>query len=499
MPKDPVVIIGAGIGGLVAAVETAARGLPVTVLERAAAPGGKMREVAIGDARIDAGPTVFTMRWVFEEVFANAGTSLDAELKLNPADIIARHAWVEGGRLDLFADLTRSADAIAALAGPEEGRRFLSFSADARRIYRTLKGPFISSSSTNPIGLTMRLGAGGFGDLLGIKPYTTMWKALSGHFRDPRLRQLFGRYATYAGSSPYLAPATLMLIAHVEQEGVWIVDGGMHQLAVALARTAERLGVSIRYGCDVVDILGRRRVSGVRLRGGEEIRAGAVISNTDISAFGAGRLGLDVQRAATATPRRDRSLSAVTLSLLAETSGFPLLHHTVFFSSDYPAEFDNIFQRRRLPDEPTVYICAQDRRAAGEPDVDGPERLLLLVNAPADGDTNPLNQTEIDQCAARTFTLLERCGLQIDHRPETSVITTPADFEQLFPATGGALYGRASHGWRASFSRPGSRSRVPGLYLAGGSAHPGAGVPMAALSGRLAAASLAEDLRLTRR
>ena len=498
MPNDPVVIIGAGIGGLVAAVETAARGEPVVLLERAGAPGGKMREVAIGDARIDAGPTVFTMRWVFEEIFANAGTSLDAEVKLQPADIIARHAWVEGGRLDLFADLQRSADAIAALSGPDEGRRFLSFSADARRIYRTLKEPFINSSRTNPMGLTMRVGPGGIGDMFAIKPFSTLWKALSEHFRDPRLRQLFGRYATYAGSSPYLAPATLMLIAHVEQDGVWIVDDGMHQLAAALARTAERLGATIRYGCEVVDVLGRGRATGVRLRGGEEMRARAVISNTDISAFGAGRLGLDVQRATQPTARRDRSLSAVTFNLVAETSGFPLLHHSVFFSSDYPAEFDDIFKRRRLPREPTVYICAQDRGAGSEPSIDGPERLLLLVNAPADGDIHPFDQTEIDQCAARTYSLLERCGLQIKHRPEASVITTPAGFERLFPATGGALYGRASHGWRASFSRPGSRSRVPGLYLAGGSTHPGAGVPMAAISGRLAAASLAEDLRSMR-
>jgi len=289
-----------------------------------------------------------------------------------------------------------------------------------------------------------------------------------------------------------------MLIAHVEQEGVWIVDGGMHQLAVALARTAERLGATIRYGCDVVDILGRSRATGVRLRGGEELRARAIISNTDVSALGAGRLGLDAQRAVTRTARKDRSLSAVTVKLVAETSGFPLMHHTVFFSSDYPAEFDDIFKRRRLPQEPTVYICAQDRGAAGEPHVDGPERLLLLVNAPADGDVHPFDQTEIDQCTARAYSLLERCGLQIDHRPEASVITTPAGFERLFPATGGALYGRAFHGWRASFSRPGSRSRVPGLYLAGGSTHPGAGVPMAAISGRLAAASLAEDLRSMR-
>jgi 1-hydroxycarotenoid 3,4-desaturase len=505
--RKRVVIIGAGIGGLAAAVELSARGFDVTLLERAQTPGGKMREVEAGGLHIDAGPTVFTMRWVFEDILATAGTSLDAELELEQAEIIARHAWDEDQRLDLFADLQRSAEAVAAFAGPEEGRRFLAFSDDARAIYRTLKGPFISGSRTNPIGLTRRVGPGGIGGLFNIKPFSTMWKALAGHFHDPRLRQLFGRYATYAGSSPYLAPATLMLIAHVEQEGVWLVRGGMHQLAVALARVAERSGATIRYGAEVAEVLTERgRARAVRLAGsGERIDADAIVLNADISAPGTGLLGSQVQRAVPPTAPADRSLSAMTWNLAAKTSGFPLLRHSVFFSSNYPAEFDDIFVHRRLPREPTVYICAQDRGARCGSDAAGPapqpeglERLLLLVNAPAIGDTHQFHQHEIEQCEARTFSLLKRCGLHLEYRPEAMRITTPTEFERLFPATGGALYGRASHGWKASFSRPGSRSKVPGLYLAGGSTHPGAGVPMAALSGRQAAASLVADLASTR-
>jgi 1-hydroxycarotenoid 3,4-desaturase len=272
---------------------------------------------------------------------------------------------------------------------------------------------------------------------------------------------------------------------------VWLIDGGMHRLATTLADLARARGAKFRYGETVEQILVTNgRTSGVRLAGGEVIEADAIVANCDVAAFAAGRFGRAAAAAAPETKPSDRSLSAVTFALLAQTDGFRLSRHNVFFSRDTKAEFDDLFIHRTLPRAPTVYVCAQDRDAEGDTPLAGPERLFAIVNAPAQGDTRPAEQSEIDLCMARTFSQLDRCGLRVQRTPERMVTTTPADFEALFPATGGALYGAASHGSMATFRRPTAISRLPGLYLASGSAHPGPGVPMAALSGRLAAAAV---------
>ncbi len=495
-----VVVVGAGIGGLVSALLLACRGLQVTLVEAAAAPGGKMRQVQVDGAAIDAGPTVFTMRWVFDQILAEADSSVESLLHLTPLQVLARHAWRgHESRLDLHADLQRSADAIAAFSSPAEARRFLGFCAQARQVYDRLEGPYIRSERPTLMSMAGDLGPGGLGVLMGLGPFVSLWRSLARHFHDPRLQQLFGRYATYCGSSPWEAPATLMLVAQVELDGVWAVDGGMHAVAQALAALAQQRGVTVHYGrgCEQIELRGGR-VSGVRLSDGSVLAADSVVFNGDAAALATGLLGAAVMGSVKPPDRRARSLSAVTWAMHVRTEGFPLLRHNVFFDDDYASEFADIFQRRQLPQRGTVYVCAQDR---GDSDTDlaGRERLLCLVNAPADGDRRPFDDSETDPCETRSLALLRECGLRIEATPAQVLRTTPHDFHRLFPATGGALYGPATHGWMSSFTRPSALSRVPGLYLAGGSVHPGPGVPMAAMSGRLAAATLLAHLDSTSR
>jgi 1-hydroxycarotenoid 3,4-desaturase len=527
LPSKPrVVVIGAGVGGLCAAALLAHDGFDVQVLERANGPGGKMRQVRAGAQLFDAGPTVLTMRWVFDELFAQLGLHFDRAVPLRRCEVLARHTWVDregpGPTLDLLADAADSEAAIAALAGGDEALRYRAFCQRAEGIYRALEQPFLRSPRPTPLSLVARAGWRGLPQLARIDPFSTLWDALGQHFHDPRLRQLFGRYATYCGSSPFDAPATLMLVAHVERDAVWQIEGGLYRLAQALAAAGERLGVRIGYGRHVQRILverGRGRssgaVCGVELAGGERIEADVVLFNGDAAALPSGDLGADVQQAvgggaaARAGERSPasagRSLSAVTWHLEAEASGFPLSHHNVFFSDPandgYRREFDAIAQGR-LPDTPTVYVCAQDRAADMQPgpaSAAGAERVMCLVNAPARADHTPLSDEEIDTCQAHMLTQLTRAGLSLRWVPQALQRTTPQDFHRLFPASGGALYGPASRGWRATFQRPGSETPVPGLYLAGGTVHPGPGVPMAALSGGLAAVQISAAWASTHR
>jgi 1-hydroxycarotenoid 3,4-desaturase len=485
--NQPVVVIGAGMGGLVAAALLAARGRDVLVCEAAAAPGGKIREIEVDGARIGAGPALLTLRPLFEEIFAAAGDSLGAQVVLKAETLLGRHAWTDGARLDLPVEAEAAADAIGRFAGPAAARGYRAFRDRARRIHDALEAPFLRAARPSALSLATQ---GGLRGLLGASPFTTLWDALGEHFPDPRLRQVFARVATYVGSSPLKAPATLMLVAHVELQGLWAVEGGMARLAEALEALARRHGAAFRYGAEVREILvtgGRTR--GIRLADGETVEAASVVLNADPAALGAGRFGAAAAGAVERTPVDRRSFSAITWAMRATVEGTAPAAQTVVHADDPTVEYAELGYRARLPAAPTVTLWAQDRMAGAVPPP-GPERLLMMVNAPARADLRPEDSAAIARCGEAAFARLARAGLPLQRGAE--VVTTPADFDRLFPGNGGALYGPAVHGWQAAFSRPGARTKLPGLFLAGGGTHPGAGVAMAALSGRSAALQVIE-------
>jgi 1-hydroxycarotenoid 3,4-desaturase len=470
------VIIGAGIGGLSAAIALAAKGERVVVLEKHAAAGGKMRPELVGGLAYDTGPTVLTMRWVFEDLFALAGVDFATSVNTHALKTLARHGWSGGVTLDLFADRQESRDAIGGFAGAEAVLQFQAFMTEAKSVYEALEKPFLRSQKPGMLGLALGMGLAG---VTQISPFESLWAALQRHFTDPRLRQLFGRYATYCGSSPFQAPATLMLIAHVEGMGVWRVAGGMATLAKALEGLAVRLGVEFFYNCNVACVeTSQGRVSAVLSEELQPFSCDSVICNADANAVASGLVGSEVARGLKTISVRESSLSAITWCLQAKSTGFDLSHHTVFFSDDYIQEFEDL--KAGPARDPTVYVCDQND-----------DRKLLLINAPAGVEASgpEFRDAMLDRLLA--------CGLTLEW-PEQMLVRGPEDFAQLYPATRGALYGRASHGWQSTFQRPQARTKVPGFYLAGGSVHPGPGVPMAALSGMRAAEALLQDRASTR-
>jgi 1-hydroxycarotenoid 3,4-desaturase len=486
------VVVGAGMAGMSAAIALRAQGLRVSVIESNSAPGGKMRELIVAGMPVDSGPTVLTMPWVFAELFAAAGLNFADYVTLDAASILARHVWPDGSRLDLLRDLEPALAELRSFGGARAADEYLAYTKYCAAIWRAAETPFIRSQRPtlwSMLGDAKRLGLRGS---LAIDAHRTVWSSVCAYFTDPRLRQLFGRYATYTGSSPFAAPATLNVIAHVERDGVYTVRGGMNRLAEGLARACADLDIPISYGCAATAIeydAVRKQLVHVETSAGT-LRADVLVWAGDVAALA--KLGDTGQRAADGYrfPQHKRSLSAVTYSMVANFSGFPLARHTVFFSADYASEFKDIMQLGRVPRDPTVYACAQDREEQ-KPLPTDKERVFFIVNAPASGDGAPLTDQELEQCDSAFYQRLQHSGLRIS--AASSVRTVPQDFHARFPHTGGALYGLASHGMLSALARPGARTALNGVYLASGSIHPGAGVPMAAMSGRLAAMAAMAD------
>ncbi|MEO0381314.1 MAG: 1-hydroxycarotenoid 3,4-desaturase CrtD [Pseudomonadota bacterium] len=482
-------IIGAGIAGLACAARLRAAGYAVTLLERHAQVGGKIRTVPSEAGPIDAGPTVLTMRHVFDDLFATLGARLEDHVTLIKQNTLARHFWEDGSTLDLCADLETNIKAIHAFAGGKAAQQFARFSTRTAQLFEAFDAPIMQAPEPRIGALTAHV-LNSPSLIPAMAPLSTLSGLLRSSFDDPRLRQLFGRYATYVGGSPTHAPAILSLIWQAEAAGVWVVKGGMHKLTRALSTLVTHHGVDIETNAHVarIDVV-NNHAHAVQLEDGATLPCDVVVHAGDPRALPTGALGSDTTHIAPQTLKAKRSFSARVLSFAAKPQGPDLAHHNVFFASDARSEFDDLMAGR-VPRNPSFYICALDRgQGQRPPDL---ERFEIITNAPATPDTTAEDE-DLTPWLHQITQQMAQLGMRFSPMPTTHTVTAPQAFGRMFPASLGALYGQNPHGLTAALNRPTARTSIPNLYLAGGGTHPGAGVPMATLSARHAVEAILSD------
>ena len=488
--KWDALVVGAGIGGLSAAVHLAAGGLRVRVLEAADAPGGKAGSVVLDGVRVDTGPSVLTMVDVFEELFRTAGTRLGDEITLLAPEPAFRYIYPDGVTLDIHHRPEKTLESVERALGSGERQQLEAFLVYAARIWNAAAPAFVLDSAPT-IGTVLRHGWRAAQILYRIDPLHSMRTAIHKRVGSPHLRSLLARYATYNGSDFRLAPATLNCIAHVELAlGGYGVEGGMGALVAALVRVAKRLGAEISCGARVERIeIANGKVNGVVLGDGERIACERVIATADAAQVAAQLLPPDLPHGIVLDGPLSMSGYNAVFRARRRSGAERRVAHTVLFPENYEQEFIDIFEKSRPPRDPTVYLCAQEvcHRIVGWPDH---EPLFAMANAPPADETRGGEPAELERLAAR---LRERCkgaGL-VDRDDRTLWERTPRDLARLYPFSRGSIYGLASNNRYAAFMRPPNVLKsVPGLYLASGSVHPGGGVPLAALSGRVAARAL---------
>ena len=494
MPKK-ILVIGAGLGGLAAAIRLARAGHAVEVWEKNAEPGGKLGDLRVDNFRWGTGPSLLTMPHVLRDLFASAGERMEDHLELVRLDSACRYFWTDGTVIDEDASFWSQ----------PEVARFLEY---ARGIYELSgeaylnppPGDFWRAFSLRNLGKLRHLGK--------VATTRTLAAEVERRISDPHLRQIFLRFATYNGSSPYLTPATFNIIPYVEAEfGAWYVRGGMAKIADALAALAQRNGVAFCFNTTATGWNGTEATA----QDGFLSRADFLVCNADaLSAAGSSRTpggGSPGFLSGLFSLEQQRKLLRPNLS----TSGFILFlgvrgcdprlgHHNIFFSDHYPREFAEIHGGKISPGEPTIYISVSART---DPDhaPEGHDNYFILVNAPARDPKQPWTKAEAQGYRDLVLKRLERFGIEGLSSPSTAAgdgggypriaaerIFTPSDFAARDLAHHGALYGWASHSIRASLFRP--PLRAPGtrnVFFAGGTTHPGGGIPLVLLSGKMAA------------
>jgi phytoene desaturase len=489
------IVVGAGFGGLSAAAHLRAAGFDVTVIERASHPGGKAdRRVERGYV-FDTGPTLLTMPDEIDRAFRAVGSTLAAETELTRLEPVARYLFASGHELVVHADHERTKADIARFS-PRDAAAWDGFFAECKEIWEVAGEPYLSAPFDGLVGYAQRALRGGSRALKMSVALGTLDELARRWFESPEMRMFVGRFATYAGGDPARSTGAFGMIPYLEIEhGAFYPRGGIQALAEKLRRALERAGVAFRFDTAVRQVLldASGRATGVATAAGV-LSADVVVVNADplVAARALFPEHAGAARFATSLAQREPSLSGVAFGFGVEGDVPAHAHHNVLFPADYEAEFAAIFERRALPDDPTIYVSIPSH---GDPTraPAGHHVLFCLVNAPAD---EAISESAIARLRAHVLRELDRrFAPGITERIRAEITVTPKDIART-AAAGGAIYGAAPHGATSTFERPKHRAEFArGVYFVSGATHPGGGVPMVMKGGRFVAETVARDVR----
>jgi phytoene desaturase len=490
-PKE-IVVIGAGIGGMCAAARLARAGHNVSIYEASDQPGGKCRTEWIGRYAFDTGPSLLTIPAVYRDFFQRTGKHMGQVMEIEAVDPSFDYRFHDGKSVK-FTNLSRkkTLESITKSFGGDAASQWDAVLNRAERMWDVSREPFVESELRSPLSLLKRRHI--LRDLRIIAPRATLRDF---GLTNPYLSKIMDRYATYSGSDPRKAPAVLSTIAFIEEAfGAWHIKGGIGTLSTHIAQRCEKVGVKIHLNSPVARIsLKGNKAVGITLHNGAVVEADIVISNAD-AGFTYNTLIQEnrrkVKRVRREQAKLEPSLAGFSLLLGLRPSDNPkLAHHTILFPDDYDAEFDSIFTKKVPVEKPTIYICAPHDPTMVKSD--GHEALFVLVNAPrhSENPSEGFNWSDKDfaqKYANSIIDQIEAQGISIRDRLDLLEIRTPLDLQNSVNAPGGSIYGTSSNGPRAAFLRAKNRSPLKNLYLVGGSAHPGGGLPLVGLSAEIVA------------
>jgi len=486
-----IAVIGAGLGGLSAAISLAAKGFRVTVIERNTHIGGKMMPIITEGHRFDFGPNTITMPEVFQSVILESGADPDEYFTFTKLERHTVNHFSDGRTLTFSSGREAMRTEVDRFTNGQLAKNDITgYQEEVAKLHTIAKQQFFTNIDSFIRPSLWR-------DMLKVHPFQNLHGLHKHYFKDKGLIQALDRYATYIGSSPYQTPATFSLIAHLElNDGVYFTNGGNTAIAEGFARRAKELGVVFRLGDEVTQIeVVDGQATEIELNHLEYLPVDFVVMNGDLLTQYP-RLISETARPDFKNPtpaQVEPSISAYVRCIGLSRRIEGLAHHNVFFSSDYEAEFKALFDEKRYAEEPTIYISnssvtAPEMGQAGD-------NLFVLVNAPATDTGHAIDFDTYDQLINQR---LQSFGIDISSDVVFEQRVTPQDIEQTFFAYHGSLYGLSSNGIRSSFLRPSNRSKnVHNLFFAGGSTHPGGGSPMVTLSGKLASERIVSAVAAT--